>query len=213
MPKEATAPTQQLVAVKEIRDGVVYLKRGGVRRVLMVSGINFELKSEEEQNLILGSFRNFLNTLDFSVQFFIHSRKVNVAPYLASLRARMEEEPNELLKIQIGEYAEFIRAFVEENAIIAKTFFVIVPYEPAISEKTRGGIMSLFKKAIPVETLRGESVQEMLSQLERRANQVIDGLSQTGLRVTPLENDALVELFYNLYNPEFTEKKKGAEQR
>ncbi|MDP3974949.1 MAG: hypothetical protein Q8P88_01520 [Candidatus Jorgensenbacteria bacterium] len=215
MAKEPTTPTQALVAIKEIRDGVLYLKSGGVRRVLIVGGVNFDLKSEAEQGLILGSFQNFLNTLDFSIQFFIHSRKVNVDAYLASMHARMGEEPNELLKIQIGEYVEFIRTFVEENAIISKTFFVVVPYEPAISvSRTGSGIMALLKKSSPKGT-EGEksNAQEILSQLERRVNQVIEGLSQIGLRAAPLENDALVELFYNLYNPELTEKKGAVPSR
>ncbi|MFH0806645.1 MAG: hypothetical protein V1885_02900 [Candidatus Brennerbacteria bacterium] len=208
MQKEPTTPTQALVDIKEIRDGVLYLKSGGVRRVLIVSGVNFDLKSEAEQGLILGSFQSFLNTLDFSVQFFIHSRKVNVDAYLASMRTHMEKEPSELLKIQIGEYVEFIRTFVEENAIISKTFFTVVPYESIIPAGKAGGLLSLFRKAAPGSTLHEESSQETLSQLERRVNQVIDGLSQIGLRAAPLENDALVELFYNLYNPELVEGKR-----
>lgn len=214
MAKEPTAPTQQLVDIKEIRDGVLHLKSGGLRRILIVSGINFDLKSEAEQGLILGSFQNFLNTLDFSVQFFIHSRKVNVDAYLASMRARMEEEPSDLLKIQIGEYVEFIRTFVEENAIISKTFFTVVPYESAMPTGKMGGLASLFKKPSTPSSHAGDSgnMQEGLSQLERRTNQVMDGLAQIGLRAAPLENDAVVELFYNLYNPELVEGKKVVEK-
>jgi hypothetical protein len=212
MAKEPTTPTQELVDIKEVRDGVLYLKNGAVRRILIVSGVNFDLKSEMEQGLILGSFQNFMNTLDFSVQFFIHSRKVNVDAYLAFMRARMEEEQSDLLKIQIGEYVEFIRTFVEENAIISKTFFVVVPYESALSSAKGSGIASLFKKAMPgahsTSSGQTENAQEMLSQLERRVNQVVDGLTQIGLRAAPLENDAVVELFYNLYNPELVEGKK-----
>ena len=207
MAKEPTTPTQALVDIKEVRDGVLYLKNGGVRRVLIVSGVNFDLKSEAEQGLILGSFQSFLNTLDFSVQFFIHSRKVNVDAYLASMRARMEEEESPLLKIQIQEYVEFIRSFVVENAIISKTFFVVVPYESIVPSGATQGIFSLFRKK-PSGTPGTENAGETLSQLERRTNQVIDGLSQIGLRAAPLENDALVELFYNLYNPELVEGKK-----
>lgn len=213
MPKEPTTPTQQLVSIKEIRGGVLYMKSGGVRRVLIVSGVNFDLKSEAEQSLILGSFQNFLNMLDFSVQFFIHSRKVNVDAYLASMRARMEEETSELLKIQIGEYVEFIRTFVEENAIISKTFFAVVPYESLIPSQKAGGIMALFKKPSAASSAEKSNAQEILSQLERRVNQVIEGLAQINLRAAPLENDVLIELFYNLYNPELKEKRgvKGKE--
>lgn len=209
MPKDPTVPTQQLVAIKEIRDGVVYLKRGGMRKILIVSGVNFDLKSEEEQNIILGGFQNFLNTLDFPVQFFVHSRKVDVSPYLAFLRGRAEEEENELLKIQIGEYGDFIRAFVDENAIIEKTFFAVVPYDSIVAPTGAvGGILALFKSRPRAGAETGGNEQEALSQLDRRVNQTIDGFSRIGLRAAPLENEALIELFYNLYNPELTEKQK-----
>lgn len=214
MPKEPTTPTQELVDVKAIRDGVAYLKRGGMRRILIVSGVNFDLKSEAEQGLILGSFQSFLNTLDFSIQFFIHSRKVNVDAYLASMHARMEEETSELLKIQIAEYVEFIRTFIEENAIISKTFFAVVPYDPAVPEGAAQGLLSLFrKKPASAAAPPSDNAQGMLAQLERRVNQVIDGLAQIGLRAAPLENDALVELFYNLYNPELVEGKRKNPQK
>jgi type IV secretory pathway VirB4 component len=206
MAEQPTLPTQSFVDIKEIRDGVVYLKKGGLRRVLIVSGVNFDLKSEAEQGLILGSFQNFLNTLDFSVQFFIHSRKVNVDAYLESMRARATEEQNQLLKVQIEEYVEFIRSFVEENAIIAKTFFVVVPYETAAVVESAKGILGLFGKK-PAAGAKEKSVQETLEQLEHRVNQVIDGLEQIGLRAAPLGNDELVELFYNLYNPQLVEKR------
>src|SRR3990167_5625974 len=127
---EVTLPTQKFVEVKNIKNGAVFLKKGGLRKVLIVGGVNFDLKSEAEQNLILQSFQNFMNTLDFGIQFFIHSRKINVSEYLEQLKARKEEEPNELLKIQIEDYAEFIRVFVAENPIISKSFFVVVPYDP-----------------------------------------------------------------------------------
>lgn len=206
---EPTLPTQQFVQIREIRNGVVYLKHGGLRRILIVSGVNFDLKSEAEQTLILNTFQSFLNTLDFSVQFFVHSRKVNVDAYLERMRARMEEEPSQLLKIQIEEYIAFIRTFVEENAIISKTFFVVVPYEaPAIAEKGKG-ILGLFKKSTPAseEAEKEKSMEERLEQLGHRVNLVADGLEQIGLRAAPLEDAELVELFYNLYNPELVEKR------
>jgi len=98
---EPTKPSQQFVEIKEIKNDVVYLKSGGLRKILIVSGVNFDLKSENEQTLILNGFRNFLNTLDFSVQLFIHSRKTNIDLYLEKIAARKQEEENELLKIQI----------------------------------------------------------------------------------------------------------------
>ncbi len=199
--------TQQFVEIREIRDNVIYLKGGGMRKVIIVSGVNFDLKSEDEQGLILSMFQNFLNSLDFPVQFFIHSRKVNVGEYLERMRLRKKEETNELLKIQIDEYTEFIRAFVEHNSIINKSFFVIVPYDStALSSETKGFFSGLFGKK-PATKEQQASDRENLEQLDHRVSQVTEGLSGIGLRAAQLANEEIVELFYNLYNPQFVERK------
>lgn len=208
---QPTKPSQDFVEVQSIKDGVVYLKNKGLRQVLIVSGVNFDLKSEDEQNLILGTFQNFLNSLDFAVQFFIHSRKVNVEKYLKLMGSRKEEEQNELLKIQIDEYITFIKNFVDQNAIITKTFFVVVPYDPIVIPGGSKGLMSIFSSNKSAAKAAAEaSLQENLEQLRRRAEQVITGLNQIGLRAVPLEDDDLVELYYNLYNPQLVEKKEVA---
>lgn len=204
---EPSLPTQKFVDIKEIKDGVVYLKSGGLRRILIVSGVNFDLKSEAEQMLILNTFQNFLNTLDFPVQFFIHSRKVNINAYLEKMRIRQEEEQNELLKIQIEEYINFIRDFVEQNAIITKTFFVVVPYEHIAIIGRAKGFLGLFGTTKEETEKKTNSIAESLEQLSHRVNQVTDGLEQIGLRTAVLEDEELIELFYNLYNPQLVEKK------
>jgi type IV secretory pathway VirB4 component len=204
---EPTLPTQKLVEIKEIKNGVVFLKTGGLRQILIVSGINFDLKSEAEQILILNTFQNFLNTLDFSTQFFIHSRKVNIKPYLEKMRERQEKEKNELLKIQIEEYSNFIRDFVEQNAIISKTFFVVVPYESSGIVSQTKGFLGLFGGKPKTDEKKENRLEESLEQLSHRVNQVIDGLEQIGLRTAILNDEELIELFYNLYNPQLIEKK------
>lgn len=215
MPKEAQ-PTQQFIDIAEIRDDVVILRGGALRRVLMVSGINIELQSEEEQNLILATYQNFLNTLDFSLQFLIHSRKLNIAQYLEMLKEREAQESNELLRNQISEYVEFIRSFVELNAVMAKTFFAVVPYDPVVmpgsGNKKLFGILDMGKKlTAPFE----QTFERQLTQLNQRTEQVVSGLSQIGLRVVVLNKEELIELFYNLYNPGTVEKRelKIAEQK
>lgn len=207
MPEQGKA-SQDFVAVEKIERGIVYLKKGGVLRVVMVSGINFDLKSEDEQGLILNSFQNFLNTLDFGAQFFVHSRKVNVKKYLDRMHERQEEETNELLKIQIEEYISFIRQFVEENQIINKSFFVVVPHYKTLSVDPTKNLLSLFtkKKKDGEEKLSNE---ETLQQLSQRVEQVVSGLEQIGLRAIPLEDEELIELYYNLYNPQLVERNEG----
>ncbi len=200
-----TGATQQFVQIQDIRDGVVYLKDGGMRRILMVGGVNFELKSEEEQEAILRSFQNLLNGLDFTLQFFIHSRKVNVRPYLEKIQAREKQEQNELLRTQIEEYIEFIKTFVEENPIITKSFFAIVPYNPTAGAEQAKGLLAGILGG-PKQKAKEADVERALQQLGHRVDEVTSSLENIGLHVTPLDTQELVELYYNLYNPELTEK-------
>lgn len=205
MNKEAQ-PTQQFVDIEEIKNGVIVLKNGGLRKILMVNGLNFDLKSEDEQGIIIRAYQDFLNSLDFSLQIIIHSRKSNIEKYLEDLSLKKESEQNNLLKDQLSEYIEFIRSFVQNNEIMAKTFLISVPYEaPAISGS--GGILGgLFgKKKSPQD--QSHSLEERTTQLDQRVDQVMSGLSGSGLRAVVLNNEELIELFYNLYNPKAVEKK------
>ena len=208
MAKEARS-TQQFVEVKDIRGDAIIMKNGSLRRVLMVSGINFELKSEEEQNIIIYAYQNFLNTLDFSAQIIIHSRKMNIESYLAKLGQRQSSEENELLKNQISEYIEFIHSFIETNAVMEKNFFVVVPYDPIVIPGGGKKILDVFNFSGKKNKDPGaeESFEQKLIQLNQRTDQVISGLSQIGLRVVALMKEELVELLYNLYNPSTIEKK------
>jgi len=208
MAKEAQS-TQQFVEVKDIRGDAIIMKNGSLRRVLMVSGINFELKSEEEQNIIIYAYQNFLNTLDFSAQIIIHSRKMNIESYLVKLGQRQSSEENELLKNQISEYIEFIHSFIETNAVMEKNFFVVVPYDPIVIPGGGKKILDVFNFSGKKNKDPGaeESFEQKLIQLNQRTDQVINDLSQIGLRVVALTKEELVELLYNLYNPSTIEKK------
>jgi type IV secretory pathway VirB4 component len=195
MPK-ATPATQDFVAVRDIKDGVVILKSGQMCSVLLASSVNFALKSSDEQQAILMQFQSFLNTLDFSLQIYIQSRRLNIEPYLELLATRESAQDNDLMRIQLREYMEFIRTFTREVDVMSKNFFVVVPYTPTPINISKG-ITSLFspgKKGVPTD-LRFE---EQRIQLEQRVALVEQGLSGVGVRTIPLKSDDLVELFYHI---------------
>jgi type IV secretory pathway VirB4 component len=209
--KEAL-PTQQFIDVKGVKNGVLILKNGSLRQILLVSGINFDLKSEDEQNAITGSYQSFLNSLNFSLQIFVHSRKVNIAGYLENLAKVEAAETNPLLRTQIAEYGEFIRSFTSQNAIMNKTFFAVIPFDPVqIPGASSGGLIGglLGRNKVDSVAIEEENARfaQHAGQLAQRTEQVIAGLSQVGLRAVPLRDDEIVELLYNLYNPESVEKK------
>ena len=204
------ANTQDLIAIEEIKDSTVILKNGSIRQIIMVSGTNFALKSEGEQNIITLAYQNFLNSLDFSIQIIIHSRKINIEKYLTGLEERQQNETSPLLQSQIGEYKEFVAGFVRENDIMSKTFFVVVPFSAVglPSSQTISKLVPFLRKKEGAETAdRSAALEQSLSQLKQRVNQVIEGLRSIELDAIVLNDEQLVELFYNFYNPETVEKK------
>lgn len=196
------ASAQQFVPIEEIRDGVVILKGGELRSVILTSSINFDLKSTEEQEALIFEYQNFLNSLDFSVQFFVQSRKLDIRPYLFSLEELLKDQQNELIKIQTREYIQFIKSFTESTNIMTKNFFVVVPYAPAVFD-TPGNLLSkvLGNKKTATEKGSVERFAENRSQLAQREQVVLSGLSRFGVRGTLLGTEELVELFYKLFNP------------
>jgi hypothetical protein len=204
--------SQEIVPIKEIRGNVVVLKDGSLRMIIMVSSLNFALKSGEEQESIILQYQNFLNSLDFSVQFFVQSRSLNIEPYLQILKEREQKQTDELLKIQTREYIEFVREFVTATQIVNKTFFVVVPYTPTLLKTEGNRLLSFLDKFLKrekkPETMPQNQFQEHKLQLQQRADTIIQGLARTGIRATPLNTEELIELFYTLYNPGEGEKAK-----
>src|SRR3989344_4239202 len=120
----AAKPTQDFVPIKEVRDGVVVLRDNSMRALLLASSVNFALKSADERQGIILQFQNFLNSLDFSIQIFIQSKKLDIRPYLDLLRDRLKDQESELMKIQTQEYINFVKNFTENTEIMKKSFFV-----------------------------------------------------------------------------------------
>lgn len=203
--------TQEFVPIKEVRDGVIVLKDGSLRLILMVSSLNIALKSEDEQMALLLQFQNVLNSLDFSVQIFVQSRRLDIRPYLALLETRLHEQLDDLLKIQTKEYVDFIKNLTETSNIMTKNFFIVVPYSAAAI----GGVGSVkFPLGLgggarsPDEKKRDsmEEFEESRTQLDQRASVVAQGMSSMGLRVVELGTEEVIELFYKLFNPGEMEK-------
>jgi hypothetical protein len=213
--------SQKFVPVREVRDGILIMKDGSMRLILIASSLNFALKSEGEQAAILSQFQNFLNSLDYSIQIVVQSRHLDIRPYLASLQERMKTEMNDLMRIQIQEYIDFIKNVTDQTNIMTKMFFLVVPYTPKASfvpKSTTGGIGGIFDqflggkkgaaKKAPQPQKKEEkrefdvqAFEEARSQLEQRANVVRQGLARTGIRVVPLGTEEVIELFYKFLNP------------
>jgi hypothetical protein len=195
--------SQHFVEIANIKNGVAILKSGQMCSILLASSVNFALKSSTEQQAMLSQFQAFLNTLDFSLQVYVQSRRLDIRPYLEILKAREEIQYNDLMRIQLREYMEFIRTFTNEVDIMSKYFFVVVPYTPSAID-VKGIASFLPGRKHKEEKLNDEKFEEDRSQLEQRVSVVEQGLARIGVRTIQLDTDYLTELYYHIYNPEDT---------
>jgi hypothetical protein len=196
-------PSQDFVPIEQVRDGILILKDGSVRAVLMASSINIVLKSADEQRAILGQFENFLNSLDFSLQIFIQSRDLDIRPYLTLLEQQLEHQQSELMKIQVREYIDFVKSFVEGSNIMTKSFYLVVPYSPPSLNVSANdsGIRAIFKtQKTSTNKISEQLFEEHRSQVEQRVSVVTQGLARTGVHVAQLGTEEVIELFYKLFN-------------
>jgi len=198
----APRAAQDFVPVKEIRNGVIVLKDGGYRGILMCSSINFALKSEDEQRAIIGGFQNLLNTLDFSVEITVHSRKIDIRPYLNLLAEREGQQSSELMRIQLREYMQFVSSFIEGTDIMTKLFYVTVPYSPAAVSSVSGALPFMKKETSAAASAGGtDEFGEFRVQLEQRMALVESALAGCGVRAVPLGTEEIIELLYRSFNP------------
>jgi hypothetical protein len=168
--------------------------------ILLASSINFALKSYDEQRAVLQQFQSFLNTLDFSLQIHMQSRRLNIKPYLSLLGTLEEKQDNDLMRVQLREYMTFIDSFTSEVDVMSKNFFIAISYAPG-TKNISSGITNLFTPGTRRTDDTDRNFELDRTQLEQRASLVSDGLARVGVKTIALGKDELVELFYHVYNP------------
>lgn len=202
-------PTQRYLDIAEIRENAVVLKDGTLRSVVMVSSINFALKSRDEQEAMIQAYVQFLNGIDYPLQVVIQSRRMNIEKYLNSMKEQEASMQNELLRTQIKDYINFVGELVELGEIMQKRFYVVVPYDP-VADKSRGFFAKLGAALSPANIVKlGEKkFQERKYQLMQRVSLLQSGLNGMGLESVVLDTQGLIELYYNTYNPDVYDVQK-----
>ncbi len=200
--------TQDALRFAEIRDGTVVLKDSNLRKILLCSSINFSLKSEQEQNAIIFSYQNFLNSLDFPIQILMQSKKLDLSNYLAKLDGRANEQTNELLRLQTTDYIEFIKRLINLANIMDKRFYVVVPY--LVPPKMATPKIPLGKKEAPPAILSEDEFNQYSKEMDQRVQVIQSGLGSIGIRSALLNTQQIIELLYGVYNPEEASKQKFA---
>lgn len=203
--------TQNSLLISEIKDGVVIMKDGSLRGVVMAAAINFDLMSSEEQNAVEFAYQGFLNSLHFPIQILIKSHKIDLDPYLEKLKARRNEQPNELLALLMDDYIANVHALVDEVNIMDKQFYVVVPFFPLESMSEKPGLVSGLKAAFastPQITVSEEEFKKNKTELAQRMNLVSGGLGHMGIRSVALNTQELIDLYYTSYNPDVAAQQK-----
>jgi hypothetical protein len=197
-----TTSTQQYLDIAEIKENTVIMRDSTLRAVVLVSSINFALKSEDEQNAIISAYVSFLNNLDFPLQIVIQSRELNIDNYITVLKQKGKEQTNELLKMQTAEYIDYINELIAMRKIMNKKFYIVVPYNP-VSDKRKNFFTRLLDVFKPVNLIqmKKEKFLKRRSDLTHRIDNLISALNSIGLNAVELDTQSLIELYYNTYNP------------
>lgn len=206
--------TQAYLDIAAIKDGIVVLENGGLRAVLLVTSVNFALKSPEEQEDIVLRYQGFLNSLHTPIQIVMQSRKLDLTDYLTKLRANAESQSNDAIRSQTVSYVAFMERLISVANIMDKRFYVIVPLDPD-NLRARGFIDRLLHPAKQITvTMTEQQFENYKTQLSERVNLIASGLGAMGLRSTQLSTQQLIELYYSTYNPEAAvhERLSGAEE-
>lgn len=177
-PKKVSSRKQ--IQIKEVKDNILILPNNQYRMVLETSSVNFELKSDEEQDVLLDTFQNFLNSLPSPIQILVRVREIDVAGYLDQLQKNKETEKEEVYKNQIDTYSQFIRHVVSGNKILTRRFFVVIPYTHTDKKKDFGTIKE---------------------QMYLQRDIVLRGLEKLGMKARTLDSLEVLNLFYSFYNP------------
>ncbi len=203
--------TQMFLDIAEIKNDTVILKDGTLRAVMMVSSINFALKSEEEQEAIVSGYVTFLNYLDFPIQIMIQSRRLDIDNYLKRLEEAERDLTNDLLKAQINDYKAYIQELIELGDIMTKNFFIVVPFSP-IEARSSGFFSRLSAVLSPTKIiqLKDDKFNKFLHDLNQRVEHVRMNISSLGLKTVRLDTQSLIELYYNVYNPIVSQTQKLA---
>lgn len=176
--KSKTSARQQ-IAIRGVRDGILILPNNEYRAILQVSSLNFELRSEEEQDAIIDIYESFLNSVGSSLQILVRTREIDMDKYLADLGERLDDEKEEIYRTQLRNYDEFIRSLITTNKILTRHFYIIVPYKP-----TGKADFHLIRE-----------------QLNLKLDIVAKGMTRLGMHSDQLTSLEALDLFYSFYSP------------
>ncbi len=208
MARSTASPTQEHLPIAGIVDGTVIMTDGSLRAVLKLEPINFDLKSETEQNAIIYAYQGFLNSLDFPIQIVVQSKKLDLEQYLIRLEKSQKTVTNDLLRIQIEDYVGFVRRLISVANIMSKRFYVVVSYAPISKSAGFAQISNIFHRQPTGPIMDEAEFAHYRTEVHNRANIIAGGLGRLSIKSTLLETQQLIELYYGIYNPDVVSEER-----
>jgi len=206
--KQENINTQDYLSLSDIKDGIIIGRDGSLCIILLCSAINFDLKTEEEQEILVAQYQNFLNSLEFPIQVVIQSRKMELGPYIDKLEERKKKIQNELLHFQLEDYINFLKELISKVDIMKKRFYAVVPYYPPVISAPTSWEQMLHGR--PSKKLTETQFNSFKKEVLQRAGVIASALGSMGLRCIQLDDKELIELFYGSYNPGVVEEDKAS---
>ena len=196
------ASTQQHLDIEDIKDSLIILKNGSCCLVLQTNAVNFDLLSETEQDATIYAYAGLLNSLSFPIQIFIRSKQKDISSYLKLLKKQKTITRSNKLNQQIIKYQKFIEKTVQENKVLDKSFYVIIPFstlELGVSQTLKNTLIGT-KSKMPYP--KAYILQRAKTNLIPKRDHIVKQFHRLGLKIRQLSTKELIELFYNIYNPE-----------
>lgn len=198
------ATTQQHLDIFDIDQGLVVLKNGGARLILQTTAVNFDLLSEPEQDAMISAYGELVNSLSFPTQIVIRSKRMDISLYLDKLRTLEQKQPNRHLKKRINSYRQYVEQLISKNEVLDKRFYVIIPYQEVSLAAPQNPFLRLFRRGKKESLDKNAIIKKAKIQLEPRKEHIIKQLNRVGIKAQQLGTRELVELFYDIYNPDLS---------
>ena len=116
MKLEQIPSVQNWLPIEKILDkGIIKMKDSSYIKIINVSPINYNLKSELEKEAILNSYKNLFKSSYFNLQILIQSKKEDLSNNIKLLR---ENNYHEEIKEKYIEYIENLNMLKKSSAKI-----------------------------------------------------------------------------------------------
>lgn len=192
--------TQGLLPIADIVDDIVIFKDGGSAIVLESTSLNFGLLSDQEQEAVIASYAGLINSLSFSIQIVVRTLKKDITNYLVYIDEQAKLIKNPKLAALMGSYKTFITETIKKKNVLGKRFFIVISFsslEMGVAKSFRASTT----RSGPVPFSQEYALKKAKIALYPRRDHIIKQANRLGLKLKHLNKNELIELYYEIFNP------------